>query len=80
MDKKKRIKLARAMDLIVRSLNDEDIIETWLMLGVADEDYKLPDEEWEIYVEDDDDFKDLITLFRKLVNKSEIYCDGICSD
>ena len=59
-----RLQLVRAMDLIVRNLNDEEMMEAWLMCGVADGDIKedTPDEYLEYYAEDDT-FASLMALF-----------------
>lgn len=76
---KERVALVRAMDTVVRSLNNERVINSWLAVGVADEDYKLPDEDLECYCEDDEDFRDLMSLFRRCVHDSELYCDRVVS-
>ena len=38
MNKKVRCDLVRAMEMLVRAVNDEDYIEEWLINGVADGD------------------------------------------
>lgn len=35
---KNRVEIVKAMDLIARCINDEETLEQWLSLGVADED------------------------------------------
>lgn len=80
MNKKERITKLREIDSLVRSLNDEELIEVWLANGVADGDQELPDEEWEIYVEDDDDFKDIVHLGMKLLARSVKEDSGIYID
>lgn len=35
---KARAEMVKSMDTIVRSVNNEDYVESWLMWGVADED------------------------------------------
>lgn len=84
MNLKERIKKLRALDSLVRSLNDEDLINVWLMNGVADGDQTLPDEDWEIYVDTDEDFRDIIHLGLKLLTRavkeeSGIYIDDVVS-
>lgn len=81
MNKKERIKTVRAMDRMTRCINDEEIFMTWLSLGVADGDCNGTDEDLECYVEDDDDFKELLALFSRLMvraSKDGLYCDGVC--
>lgn len=80
MNVQERVKMVRAMDLIARSLNDEMLLMRWFSGGVADGDYKLSDEDLECYVTDDEDFEQLMTLFRKLVSHSDLYFDGVCSE
>lgn len=66
MDKVKRARLMRAMDIIVSSINEEGIDDAWLMNGVADgfitED--TTDEEiFHEYCENDDQFADIMSCF-----------------
>ena len=84
MNIKERIEMVKAMDTIVRSINNEDYIDSWLMCGVADGDItpETTDEYLECYCEDST-FKDLMTLFLKLMrragNNGGLYCDRIVS-
>lgn len=83
---KNRIKMVRAMETIVRNLNDEELIMDWLVVGVADGDINesTTDEELEWYAEDDN-FVELMTTFRKIMsiatNESKeggcFYCGGL---
>ena len=54
---KERAELVKAMEIVCRSLNDEDILIGWLMCGVADEDINSNTTTEEIidmgYTEDD---------------------------
>lgn len=77
MNMKKRIALVRAMDTVARSLNDEMWINKWLALGVADGDANLPDADLEVYCEDDEDFAELMSLFKRCVTGSDLYCDRV---
>lgn len=64
----------RAMDTLARCINDEEIFEIWLMLGVADGDCEYYDdiELYEEYYEDNEEnFKELVELFRNLMKDSE---------
>ena len=84
MDMKKRAEVVRAMDTLVGCINCEDYIEPWLMCGVADGDIRedTTDEDLEYYCRDDN-FKDLMSLFIKLMykagNNGGLYCDEIVS-
>lgn len=63
MDAFKRVKMIRAMDLIVRSLNDEEKIEYWLQEGVADGDGDEDDKYLFESYGDDKDFQNLMNVF-----------------
>ena len=77
---KERIELVRAMDCIIRHANDESIIEPWLILGVADGDADLPDEDLKSYT-DDETFQELMDLFLNCVDmirdSGGLFCDGV---
>ena len=81
---KERAKMVRAMELIVRSINDESIFDAWLSIGVADGDITEDtiDEDLEYYCEDDN-FADLMYLFLRLITAAKksggLYYDGIVS-
>lgn len=87
MDKKmkNRIEMVRAMECVARSINDEDIFESWLMCGVADEDIRedTVDEDLEYYVEDEN-FKELMDLFLRLMVRASksggLYCGGVVTE
>ena len=90
MSKIARIQMLKAMELIVRSINDERIVDDWLSCGVADGDIRYGDlqvhpmdeENLEYYL-DDDDFADLMDLFLNLMKAAKknggLYYDGIVS-
>ena len=64
----------RAMDTLARCINDEEIFEIWLMLGVSDGDCEYYDDIglYEQYYEDNEEnFKELVELFRNLIKDSE---------
>ena len=79
-----RIKMVKAMEFIASNINNEDILETWLSLGVADGDISygdlqvqptgtLPDEDYENlypYFEDDENFAQLMDLFLYVMDKA----------
>lgn len=75
---KERKQLVLAMETIVRSINAEDLINGWLMCGVADGDLN-ENSTWEdvddFYVEDDDNFADIMSCFvrtmRRMIDDDE---------
>lgn len=81
----RRAEVVKAMETMVRTINDEDISESWLVVGVADGDIKKDttlEEIVEMGYTEDGEFKDLLTLFLKLMYKAGVdglYCDGIVS-
>lgn len=85
MKKTERIKMLRAMETVCRNINDEDVFEHWLTLGVADGDIDgtETDEELEYYIDDDKNFADIMQTFlecMKYANKSGgLYCDSVVS-
>ena len=72
MKLKERAEIVRAMELLVRSVNNEEHIEPWLMCGVADGDITddTTDEDLETYVEDDKDFASLMGLFLRIMSRA----------
>lgn len=86
MDKKKNIKerkqLILAMETVVRAINEEDVVDGWLMCGVADGDLNK-DSTWEdvddMYVEKDERFADIMSCFvrtmRRMVDSDEFEKD-----
>lgn len=85
MNIKDRIEAVRAMELLARSCNDEEVMELWLMYGVADGDIteNTPDEELEHYVTDNTEFSELMDYFlytmREALESGGLYVDGVCS-
>ena len=86
-DARERAQTVIEMEHIVRCLNDEEIFETWLSLGVADGDITenttvedIIDDEY--YIEDQN-FSELMGLFIRLIAKSKknggLYVGGITS-
>ena len=73
------------MDWLVRSLNDERFYSTWLSIGVADGDIDddTPDDELDIYTDDDESFADLMDTFLALMSSAYksggLYVDGVVS-
>ena len=71
-DAKARAEMLKAMDIIIRNLNDEDIIFDWLASGIPDGTYDNDD-----YAEfvDDDCYDDIVDEFnycmRQALNDSK---------
>ena len=83
MNLKIRAKVVRAMDLLCRCINDEDVFMPWLSVGVADGDItsETTDEDLEWYCEDDN-FSELMLVFlrrMKYAAKDGLYVDGVVS-
>lgn len=79
-----RVEMVRAMELLARAVNDEDVFMTWLISGVADGDINesTTDEELDYYTEDEN-FADLMDTFLELMSRAYqsggLYTDGIVS-
>ena len=88
MNKVERIKMVKAMEYIARQVNDEEVFEGWLMVGVADGDIEYGDLEpeddgtLEWYIEDGH-FAELMGVFLRRMAAAEksggLYCDRIVS-
>lgn len=86
-----RIKMVKAMEFICAQINNEDVMETWLSLGVADGDTTPGDlsirpgdaENLYPYFEEDDSFAKLMDLFLYVMGKARkdggLYCDHVVS-
>ena len=82
----RRAEVVRAMNTIISCINNENYIDSWLMVGVADGDIRKDttnEEIAEMGYCDDKTFKDLMTLFLKSMSKASrnggLYCNGIVS-
>lgn len=83
VNRKERIEMVWAMDTIARSLNDEDMLDMWLRIGVPDH---IGEADSDYYAEfiDDDTLKELMRTFQSLMARDYkanggFYCDGIVS-
>lgn len=88
-----RMKMVKAMEFICRNINDEEVFETWLIMGVGDGDIKYGDfyvpcaliEEDEAYwyVKDDERFAELMETFLSCMKNAKksggLYCGGVVS-
>lgn len=81
----KRAAVVRAMDLLCRSINDEEVFYPWPMVGVADGDItpETTDEDLEWYCEDEN-FAELMWYFLRRMSAAlksgGLYVDGITSE
>lgn len=86
MDRIERNKLVCAMEYVAQQINDEDILESWRVLGVADGDiaYGDMDADCEDYYKNDGYFADLMDTFlwvmKKAYKSGGLYCDGTVSE
>lgn len=87
MDKRvERQKAIVCMEYLARQINDEDILDSWLMCGVADGDIDYGNldattvDDW--YIKDDN-FKDIMSTFlicmKNAYNSGGLYCGDIVS-
>ena len=88
-----RIKMVKAMEFICRQINDEEVFDSWLTLGVADGDIEYGDlnvsnncyEEDEAYwyAEDDETFAELMETFLTCMKNAKksggLFCGGVVS-
>lgn len=85
INSKERAKAVRAFETICRTVNNEDHIMYWLMVGVADGDITstTTDSDLEYYYLEDDDFRELIrdflTVMIKAYDDGGLYVDGVVS-
>lgn len=71
---KERVSVIRAMDTVIRSLNDESDILWWLSSGVPDGEInpKTTDEELHWLVDDNESFADIMSTFIKIMRKQPV--------
>ena len=87
-----RLKLVKAMEYLVRCVNDETLLDAWLTLGVADGDFDYgdlsvaenpEDDEGIWYVEENEAFSEIMDLFLGIMASANeyggLYCDGVVS-
>ena len=82
MDKRKEMVLA--MELLVRSVNNEELIMPWLSCGVPDGDIeRFEEDEVDEYFTQDKEFAELMGLFLKIMARAYkdggLYADGVTS-
>ena len=71
---KERVSVLRAMDTIVRCLNDERDILWWLDSGVPDGEINEETTDEELYwlVDDDESFADIMSTFIKIMRRQPV--------
>lgn len=71
---RERVSVIRAMDTIVRSLNDERDILWWLDSGVPDGEINEETTDEELYwlVDDDESFADIMSTFIKIMRRQPV--------
>lgn len=89
MNFEERVKMVKAMELIARQINDEDIFYGWLSVGVADGDIQYGDLSTEDqdycagWYAEDAHFADLMQRFLDVMSGARksggLYCDGVIS-
>ena len=86
MDMKERITALRAMEFLARSVNNEELLEPWLIEGVADGDIdeNTTDEELIDYVDNDEFFANIMATFLCVMHGATkdggLYIDGVVSE
>ena len=87
MNKIERVKMVKAMEFIARQINNESVMDGWLMNGVADGDIEYGDltateedtENLDYYISDKA-FSELMTCFLRRMEGAKrnggLYCDG----
>ena len=88
MNRKYRAEIVYSMDMIARTINDEDIFMRWLRSGVADGDIDYT-ESYESAIErlsdmdcyvGNDEFSELMGLFIRLMGKAKLDGSGLFAD
>lgn len=87
MDKLKREKMVLAMEYICRQINDDEVFDSWLTLGVANEDLNYgewdPDAVDDDYIDDNENFAELMGCFLRIMKSAAgsggLYCDDVIS-
>ena len=82
--KNERKQMVLAMEKIVRSVDNEEIIQGWLMCGVPDGDIqRYEEDEVDEYFTEDKNFAELMGLFLRIMKRAEkdggLYSDRVSS-
>ncbi len=79
-----RKNIVLAMECLVREVNNEELIEPWLMCGVPDgEIQQYTQDEVDDYFVEDNNFAELMGLFLKIMSRAKndggLYVDKVVS-
>lgn len=79
-----RKQMVLAMERLIRSISNEELIQGWLMCGVPDGDIqRYEEDEVDEYFTEDKNFAELMGLFLKIMKRAEkdggLYSDGVSS-
>lgn len=81
-----RAKMVSCMEFIARQINDEDVLDTWLMCGIPDGDIEYGNLDYvdiDDYYLDDNNFENLMSTFlvcmKGAYNSGGLYCGEIVS-
>ena len=78
-----RIKLVRAMEYIARQVNDDEVFDLWVSLGIADGVLFDDSEAWIDEYITDERLSDLMRVFLRVMItaslKGGLWCDGVSS-
>lgn len=82
-----RVRMVKAMEYIVRQVNDERVRNRWRMNGVAYGieygDFAPVDDNMDCYCEDNDNFAELMDCFLRVMRLASytggLYCNGVFS-
>lgn len=67
---KLRVAQLRAMDKFVRSVNDEELTDSWFCAGVPDE---ATAEDYNFIASDDELYQDCVRIFRSIAANEDAY-------
>ncbi len=67
---KNRVEQLKAMDDFMHSVNDEELIDSWLTYGVPDE---ASEEDYRFIAEDDEAYKECVEIFKRTVKDDGCY-------
>lgn len=80
-----RKQMVLAMERLVRSIDNEELIQGWLMCGVPDGDIqRYEEDEVDEYFTEDKNYAELMGLFLRIMKRAEkdggLYSDGVESE
>lgn len=67
---KNRIEQLKAMDDFMHSVNDEELIDSWLTYGVPDE---ASEDDYRFIAEDDEGYMECVRIFQRTVRCEDCY-------